>query len=61
MIQNPGLNHLEFTVDDLDGLCKDRESKRYKVDGPMEIAITGRRLAMVRDPNGILWQLVQSL
>jgi len=60
MIQNPGLNHLAFTVDDLDALCVDLESKGYKVDGPMDIKLTGRRLAMVRDPNGIFWQLVQS-
>ena len=36
------------------------ESKWYKVDGPMDIKLTGRRLAMVRYLNGIFWQLVQS-
>jgi len=39
---------------------QDLESKGYKVDGPMDIKLTGRRPAMVRDPNGIFWQLVQS-
>lgn len=32
---------------------QDLESKEYKVDGPMDIKFTGRRPAMVRDPNGI--------
>lgn len=58
-IQNPGLNHLAFTVDELDDLCDELEIQGILVDGPIDNKNTGRRLATVRDTHGLLWQLVQ--
>jgi len=58
-IENPGLNHLAFTVDDLDTLCDNYKANGVDVDGPIDNKATGRRLATIRDPHGFLIQLVQ--
>ncbi len=58
-IENPGLNHMAFLIEDLDALCEKLEEKDVKVDGPVFVKATGRRLATIRDPHGFLWQLVQ--
>jgi len=58
-IDNPGLNHIAFLVDDLDTLCDELVEQGMEVDGPLDNPKTGRRLATVRDPHGFLWQLVQ--
>lgn len=59
VIENPGLNHLAFLVDDLDDLCDSYKANGVKVDGPLDNKATGRRLATIRDPHGFLIQLVQ--
>jgi glyoxylase I family protein len=59
VIDNPGLNHLAFVVDDLDDLCDSYKANGVKVDGPLDNKATGRRLATIRDPHGFLIQLVQ--
>jgi glyoxylase I family protein len=58
-IENPGLNHLAFTVDELDTLCDNYKANGVDVDGPLDNKATGRRLATIRDPHGFLIQLVQ--
>ena len=59
VIQNPGLNHLAFTVNKLDDLCKELEKQGIQVEGPLKNKNTGRRLATVRDTHGLIWQIVQ--
>jgi catechol 2,3-dioxygenase-like lactoylglutathione lyase family enzyme len=57
--QNPGLNHLAFTVDKLDELCKELEKQGIQVEGPLDNKNTGRKLATVRDTHGLILQIVQ--
>ena len=59
VIENPGLNHFAFLVDDLDTLCESYKADGIKVDGPLDNKATGRRLATIRDPHGFLIQLIQ--
>ena len=59
VIDNPGVNHLAFLVDDLDNLCECYKADGVSVDGPLDNKATGRRLATIRDPHGFLVQLVQ--
>lgn len=58
-IENPGLNHMAFSVVDLDVFCKELRDEGMSVDGPVTSKATGRRLATLRDPHGLLWQMVQ--
>jgi glyoxylase I family protein len=59
VIENPGVNHMAFTVDDLDAICADLREKGFKIDGPLKNKNTDRYLATIRDPHGYLVQLVQ--
>ena len=58
-IDVPGVNHLAFLVDGLDGMCSDLKAKGCKLEGPTKVKATGRYLATLRDPHGFLVQLVQ--
>jgi glyoxylase I family protein len=58
VIENPGLNHFAFLVDDLDALCESYKADGISVEGPLDNKATGRRLATIRDPQGFLIQLV---
>jgi catechol 2,3-dioxygenase-like lactoylglutathione lyase family enzyme len=59
LIENPGLNHMAFSVSDIDEFCRGLKEKGFVVDGPLDNSRTGRRLATIRDPHGFLWQFVQ--
>ena len=59
VIENPGVNHFAFLVDDLEALCESYKADGIKVDGPLDNKATGRRLATIRDPHGFLIQIVQ--
>jgi len=59
VIENPGLNHIAFSVGDIDEFCEKLDNKGLTVDGPLDNPKTGRRLATIRDPHGFLWQFVQ--
>jgi uncharacterized glyoxalase superfamily protein PhnB len=47
------------TVEDLDAAISELEEQGIRVDGPVKVRVTGRRLATVRDPSGFLVQLVE--
>lgn len=57
-IENPGLNHIAFLVEDLDVLLNNPRLKGISIQGPVINKITGRRVATLRDTHGFLWQLV---
>jgi len=57
--ENPEYNHFAVTVEDLDAAISELEEQGIRVDGPVEVRATGRRLATVRDPSGFLVQLVE--
>jgi catechol 2,3-dioxygenase-like lactoylglutathione lyase family enzyme len=57
--ENPGYNHFAASVEDLDSAVAELEGQSIRVDGPVEVRATGRRLATVRDPSGFLVQLVE--
>jgi catechol 2,3-dioxygenase-like lactoylglutathione lyase family enzyme len=59
LIENPGLNHMAFSVSDIDEFCDSLEARGLVVDGPLDNPRTGRRLGTIRDPHGFLWQFVQ--
>ena len=56
---NPGYHHFAIKVDDIDSACRELVDKGLAVDGPVYVEATKRKLATVRDPNGILVQLVE--
>jgi catechol 2,3-dioxygenase-like lactoylglutathione lyase family enzyme len=57
--ENPGYNHFAVAVEGLDAVVAELERQGIRVDGPIEVRATGRRLATVRDPSGFLVQLVE--
>lgn len=57
--ENPGYNHFAVSVEDLDSAVAELEGHGIRVDGPVEVRVTGRRMATVRDPSGFLVQLVE--
>lgn len=59
-VENPGYNHLAFSVEDIDAAVKELLHQGFKVDGPIDVRATGRRLATIRDPSGFLLQLVEA-
>jgi catechol 2,3-dioxygenase-like lactoylglutathione lyase family enzyme len=58
-IDNPGYNHYAIKVEDIDGTCRELVDRGLAVDGPVYVEATKRKLATIRDPNGILVQLVE--
>jgi len=56
---NPGYSHFAMTIDDLEEVAKELEEQGIVVDGPVNVAASGRKLATLRDPNGFLVQLVE--
>jgi len=59
IIENPGINHMAFLVDNLEKVCTDLRERSIQIDGPLINKNTGRYLATIRDPHGYLVQLVQ--
>ncbi len=58
-IDNPGYNHYAIKVEDIDDICSELSDRGLSVDGPVYVEATKRKLATIRDPNGILVQLVE--
>lgn len=58
-IDNPGYNHYAIKVEDIDSACSELMARGLAVDGPVYVEATKRKLATIRDPNGILVQLVE--
>ncbi len=58
-IDNPGYNHYAIKVKDIVGTCNELVNGGLAVDGPVYVETTKRKLATIRDPNGILVQLVE--
>jgi len=56
---NPGYSHFAMTVEKLEETAKELERLGIAVDGPVNVAASGRKLATIRDPNGFLVQLVE--
>ena len=58
--ENPGINHIGFVVDDLDGLIERVRSAGYD---PGELAedIDSRKRTYIFDENGVEWEFVQYL
>lgn len=57
---NPGYSHYAIKVGDIDGTCRELRNRGLDVDGPVYVEATKRRLATIRDPNGVLVQLVET-
>jgi catechol 2,3-dioxygenase-like lactoylglutathione lyase family enzyme len=58
-IDNPGYNHYAIKVEDINAACGELLERGFVVDGPVYVEATRRKLATIRDPNGILVQLVE--
>ncbi len=58
-IENPGYAHYCIKVEDIDGSCGELRNRGLAVHGPVYVEATKRRVATIRDPNGILVQLVE--
>jgi catechol 2,3-dioxygenase-like lactoylglutathione lyase family enzyme len=58
-IDNPGYNHYAIKVEDIDSACIELKERGFAVDGPVYVEATKRKLATIRDPNGILVQIVE--
>jgi catechol 2,3-dioxygenase-like lactoylglutathione lyase family enzyme len=58
-IDNPGYNHYAIKVEDIDSACIELVERGFAVDGPVYVEATRRKLATIRDPNGILVQIVK--
>ena len=56
---NPGYNHYAIKVEDIDDTCSELRDKGLAVDGPVYVEATKRKLATIRNPDGILVQLVE--
>jgi catechol 2,3-dioxygenase-like lactoylglutathione lyase family enzyme len=59
-IDNPGYNHYAIKVEDIENTCSELEERGFAVDGPVYVEATERKLATIRDPNGLLVQLVET-
>ena len=55
-IDNPGYNHYAIKVEDIEGTNSELVDRRLSIDGPVYVEATKRKLATIRDPNGILVQ-----
>ena len=59
-IDNPGYNHYTIKVENIESTCCELGDGGLTVDGPVYIEATKRKLATIRDPNGILVQQVET-
>lgn len=57
---NPGYSHFAVQVDDLDEASRALKGKGYDIDGPTFNQDTKRWILTVRDPNGLLVQMVKA-
>lgn len=49
-------NHYAIRVEDIEGTCSELVDRGLTIDGPVYVEATKRKLATIRDPNGILVQ-----
>ncbi|MGQ4556193.1 VOC family protein [Halobellus sp. GM3] len=55
----PGINHIAFAVDDIEGFTEDIEEKEIdSIVGPYHVDKTGRTITNFRDPDGRRFQVV---
>ena len=55
-IDNLGYNHYAIRVEDIEGTCSELMDRGLTIDEPVYVEATKRKLATIRDPNGILVQ-----
>jgi hypothetical protein len=55
-IDNLGYNHYAIKVEDIEGTYSELMDRGLTIDGPVYVEATKRKLATIRDPNGILVQ-----
>ena len=55
-IDNLGYNNYAIRVEDIEGTCSELMDRGLTIDGPVYVEATKRKLATIRDPNGILVQ-----
>jgi catechol 2,3-dioxygenase-like lactoylglutathione lyase family enzyme len=53
--ENPGINHISFRVDDIDATHADLKAKGVAFQKDVHQSSTGRKNALLRDPDG--WRL----
>jgi len=57
----PGINHIAFASEDLDGLAADLEENDVdSIVGPYDVDATGRTILNFRDPDGRRFQAVSA-
>jgi catechol 2,3-dioxygenase-like lactoylglutathione lyase family enzyme len=57
--ENPGINHVAFSCDSVDGTYEEMKKKGIKFEkAPFDVKATGRRISNFRDPDGWRVQLV---
>jgi catechol 2,3-dioxygenase-like lactoylglutathione lyase family enzyme len=56
---NPGYSHLALCVEDIEEAYARLKERGYWIDGPVFNKETNRRIITLRDPNGLLVQLVE--
>lgn len=54
----PGINHVAFATEDIEGVAEELELSDIDVDGPRSVEETGRSIANFRDPDGNRFQVV---
>ncbi len=61
MKDHSGLYHLCFTVEDIEKTAADLKEKNVKFELPVSQFMPGRKIAFIRDPDGVVIQLIQYL
>jgi catechol 2,3-dioxygenase-like lactoylglutathione lyase family enzyme len=57
--ETPGINHIAFAVDDIDGVTEQLEAADVNsLVGPYDVDKTGRTITNFRDPDGNRFQIV---
>jgi glyoxylase I family protein len=61
MKDHAGLYHLCFTVDDIEKTAAELNEKKVEFGLPVSQFMPGRKIAFIRDPDGVIIQLIQYL
>lgn len=56
----PGVNHIAFLVDDIEGTYEDLTKKGVRFTTKINQSWARRKLAFLADPDGIVLQLVEN-
>ena len=57
----PGIRHVAFAVEDIDALVADLRARGAELVGELERYEDSYRLCYVRDPEGIIVELVEQI